>query len=383
MSIFGKISTFFKEKVFPTKKRKQIDNFDIYEDIQDYIEQVCDDVIEEQRKQEESKAEYEIVTSYLTDIQKIDRMLPSDRQRVSDLADDIYQLTKERADYQERSRKISNAQYKIFAENEEQMQEIIQKMKGEEEYYSVVKSNLDRLEGEKGSLLYEKETIDNRQMYVNWLAKVTFIWVIVIIGLLKFMEQIRDIDIKAPILIVISIATLFVSYMIFSIFRNKRRLANLLPKIKRTIRLLNRAKIKYVNTKNALDYSCRKYRVHNSIELEYNWNQYLEELEEERKYRQNTGMLAEYANELVSILEKHNVEDPEIWVHQAIALINDKEMVEIRHSLNTRRQNIRQEIEARDELIKSNLDELKELIDKLSEGKLEAKEYLKSIGMDI
>jgi len=75
MSIFGKISTFFKEKVFPTKKRKQIDNFDIYEDIQDYIEQVCDDVIEEQRKQEESKAEYEIVTSYLTDIQKIDRML--------------------------------------------------------------------------------------------------------------------------------------------------------------------------------------------------------------------------------------------------------------------------------------------------------------------
>jgi len=383
MSIFGKISTFFKEKVFPTKKRKQIDNFDIYEDIQDYIEQVCDDVIEEQRKQEESKAEYEIVTSYLTDIQKIDRMLPSDRQRVSDLADDIYQLTKERADYQERSRKISNAQYKIFAENEEQMQEIIQKMKGEEEYYSVVKSNLDRLEGEKGSLLYEKETIDNRQMYVNWLAKVTFIWVIVIIGLLKFMEQTRDIDIKAPILIVISIATLFVSYMIFSIFRNKRRLANLLPKIKRTIRLLNRAKIKYVNTKNALDYSCRKYRVHNSIELEYNWNQYLEELEEERKYRQNTGMLAEYANELVSILEKHNVEDPEIWVHQAIALINDKEMVEIRHSLNTRRQNIRQEIEARDELIKSNLDELKELIDKLSEGKLEAKEYLKSIGMDI
>ena len=68
-------------------------------------------------------------------------------------------------------------------------------------------------------------------MYVNWLAKVTFIWVIVIIGLLKFMEQTRDIDIKAPILIVISIATLFVSYMIFSIFRNKRRLANLLPKI--------------------------------------------------------------------------------------------------------------------------------------------------------
>lgn len=385
MSIFDKIISFIKGKVFTEQEIKidQADYLDLIDNTQDYIEQVCEGVIGEQKKQEELKLEYEIVTSYLTDIQKIDRMLPDDRDKVESLANDIYQLTKERTDFQGKAKKLTNAQYKVFVKNEDKIPGIIEKLKEDEEYYSIVKSNLDKLEGEKGALLYEKESIDNKQKYINWLAKVTFIWVIVIIGLLKFMEKTRDIEIQTPVLIIVGIATLFVLYMIVALYRNRRKNASLLPRLKRTIRLLNRAKIRFVNKKNALDYLCRKYKVHNSMELEYNWMKYLEEQEEERKYRQNTGMLDSYANELVELLARNKIKDPDIWIHQTLALIEEKEMVEVRHNLNSRRQAIRQEIEERDELIKTRLNELRDLLDKHPESRLEVSEYLKGSGLEI
>ncbi len=37
---------------------------------------------------------------------------------------------------------------------------------------------------------------------------------------------------------------------------------------------MNKIKFKYVNTKNAVDYACEKYHVHNSKELTYIWEQY-------------------------------------------------------------------------------------------------------------
>ena len=45
------------------------------------------------------------------------------------------------------------------------------------------------------------------------------------------------------------------------------------------------------------------------------------------------------------ILRRYEVQDPNIWVHQAVALYDYNEMVEIRHSLIIRRQKLRNQIE--------------------------------------
>jgi hypothetical protein len=48
---------------------------------------------------------------------------------------------------------------------------------------------------------------------------------------------------------------------------------------------------------------------------------------------------------MVSILRKYKLFDPLIWLHQARAIYDPKEMVEVRHALILRRQKIRQQLD--------------------------------------
>ena len=58
-----------------------------------------------------------------------------------------------------------------------------------------------------------------------------------------------------------------------------------------------------------------------------------------------TSSLNSAENDLESILRKLGLSDPHIWFGRVKAFINPKEMVEVRHELNTRRYKLRQQIE--------------------------------------
>ena len=62
--------------------------------------------------------------------------------------------------------------------------------------------------------------------------------------------------------------------------------------------LLNKVKIKFVNTTNALDYSYEKYGVNSSLEMRHIWEKYSYEKEKERRYRKNSQLLAGYEDNL-------------------------------------------------------------------------------------
>ena len=85
----------------------------------------------------------------------------------------------------------------------------------------------------------------------------------------------------------------------------------------------------------------------------------------------------------MDILQKNAIEDPDIWIHQASALVDDKEMVEVRHSLNTRRQKIREELESYEELVSSSVKKLKDLVEKFPESRGEVSDYLNKIGVNL
>lgn len=382
MRIIKKIQLWIR-KLFPKRQEKEelINSFHSYQDRKEYIKEICEQIIQAIKKQEESKLEYEIVTSYLTDIQKIDRLLLEDRKILNKVGHSIYQLTKERKDYQGHVKKLSNRQYRAIMLEEERMPKVIKQMKENERYKNALKRDMEHLEGEKGSLSYEKEGIENRQKYLSWLAKVTCIWIVAILIILLVVGRLKEINIQLPMLITISITFLFVAYILFGIQSNKKRLTMIMPRIAKAIRLLNIMKIKYVNNQNGLTYTYRKYLVHNSTQLEYNWNQYKEEKEKERKYQNNTSELDRHISELVEILEMNDVKDPDIWVHQVIALIDEKEMVEVRHSLNKRRQQLREDIEVQENLKDSGVNRLITLIEMIPESKEEIGNHLKTVGI--
>ena len=56
-------------------------------------------------------------------------------------------------------------------------------------------------------------------------------------------------------------------------------------------------------------------------------------------------MLGRATDQLTVILAGIGMHDAEIWQNQLEALYNPKEMVEVRHNLNVRRQKLREQIE--------------------------------------
>ena len=61
-------------------------------------------------------------------------------------------------------------------------------------------------------------------------------------------------------------------------------------------------------------------------------------------------------------MRKLHIADPDIWIHQAEALVNRKEMVEIRHSLVERRQNLRKQMEYNKDVAVDAQTKLKDMI---------------------
>ncbi len=132
-------------------------------------------------------------------------------------------------------------------------------------------------------------------------------------------------------------------------------------KLNRVIQLTNKVKIKLVNCTNALEYVYEKYQVENYREFSAVWEKYVRTKDEERRYRKSTELLEHYNRTLMAALEDEEVKDAEIWLYQAEALLDEKEMVEVRHHLNIRRQKIRERLEFNNEQLAMCEEELDQI----------------------
>lgn len=111
------------------------------------------------------------------------------------------------------------------------------------------------------------------------------------------------------------------------------------------VSLENHVKIKYVNIKNAVDFTCEKYHVRNAYELQFVYEQYQEEAREKAKFRKTSDELDYYSKALIQHLLKHDMYDARTWLNHANAIIDSRELVELKHDLITRRQRLRARIE--------------------------------------
>lgn len=116
-------------------------------------------------------------------------------------------------------------------------------------------------------------------------------------------------------------------------------------KMNRAISLLNKAKVRYVNIRTSIDYQHLKYGVESAYELNHIWGIYLEMKRERELYRNSSKELHDAETELIAILSDFQLLDPRIWVHRSAALLDEREMVEVRHDLNVRRQKLRKNME--------------------------------------
>ena len=134
----------------------------------------------------------------------------------------------------------------------------------------------------------------------------------------------------------------------------------------RAIQLLNTVKLKYVNITNAIDYCREKFHINSAGEFNRIWEAYLEAVKQREKFEINNDDLRYYNSRLIRMLSVYNLYDVKVWIPQALALADHKEMVEITHNLNERRQKIRMRIEKSVESIKENAEEMDKLVNDLA-----------------
>lgn len=310
-----------------------------------FLRNCCDLINEAKRQRFEAKKEYEVVTSYLADIQKIDLMPEQAKKSVEDMARKIVGLNEERQKMQKIPPKITMAQRLALEPYEDTILEEIRKMEEQENYLQVINSDIRHLESEKASLDFELEDIMDRDESGKKMLKVASVFIIIFLIFLFVLQEMAEKNVQLPFVFTIAFGIIVIAYFYFSNRRNQYDLKVAELKMNRAIMLLNKVKIKYVNCTNLLDYLHEKFHVNNAQELHYHWQEYMRIVEEERRFKKMMDNIDFYTEELVRELKKNGVMDAAIWGYQVEALVDAREMVEVRHRLNVRRQKLRQRID--------------------------------------
>jgi hypothetical protein len=311
----------------------------------DYIRENCDTYLESSRQMEEAKVEYQAVTSYLTDMQKIDMIPLEQRGALEEAASNIISLTGERAKLRNKSSILPDNQYRLFEQYELQIPKEMPEIKKAEEYQVVIEKDISQLEKARIKINNEQEDIIGKQSFLKGIAIVICFAIVFLFTLFAILSYSSKVDYTIPFIMTVIMGMVSVYYIITEARKNQTGIKLVQAKQNRQITLMNKVKIKSVNNQNYLDYTYNKYMVENYEQLQILWTEYLRVREEARKYQKNTASLEFYNNAMIDELKRFDIADAEIWIFQPTAIIDNKEMVEVRHRLNVRRQKLRERID--------------------------------------
>ncbi len=343
----------------------------------DYIQRLCEGIREAKRQCEEIKGEYGKVTSLLKDIQLIDQALPEDKETLLETASAIVELVKERDRRKGRRYKFTDAQRAAFENYEGHAPRDIAHMKEYEDYQIKIKHDLRQLDSEKKLLMEDKRDIIRRQSTLSLVTKVLGV-ILAMFGILMLtILFVYRTDIRVPFLATAVFAFVVLLIIVLEARKNRTDMVLTERKCNKAISLSNRVKIKYVNNTRSIDYLCLKYHVRNGTELEFVYDQYSRAVREWARQREDAFILNEKNELLVQELSKLGVKDCGIWPYQANALVEPKEMVEVRHGLNERRQKLRGQIDYNNGVMQDFIGELEKIRDKRPEYAEEIEEVLK------
>ena len=305
----------------------------------------CEQLVELSRELEETKKEYRMVTDYLTDIQMIEDLPSQEMEKIQETAQNILSLNQKREDYSLKSKRLSDTQFIQLEQLADEMPDNIKRLQANERYQSKIKHDIDCLEGEKSEWTYYSESLILEKKYLK--VGLWAILIIFIIGMsaLFYIQYGLYRQMTNYILFFLLLAAVGGGSCILRLQNDIREQKRAYASINRAITLLNQMKTKYVNVTNAVDYACEKFHVNNSMELNYMWEQYMEEVKEREAAVKNNEDLEYFSKKLVRELKRYRLYDAAIWMHQANALVDKKEMVEVKHYLLVRRQKLRARIE--------------------------------------
>lgn len=310
-----------------------------------YAIDLCDQMIKAAKDIEDTRAEYDLVTSYLTDVQIIEDLTEDERKPIADCAAHVDRLGKERSEFLKTERRLSDTQFAQMQEEEEALPGIIKRLKSNEAYLDTVKRDMSFLEGKKLEWKLVKNDAVRTQRLMRKSACYLFLCYFTLMALAGIISWYMEMDLRLAVTILSLIAVLLGGYILIRYMDAVSDIRKSNVNRNRAISLENHVKIKYVNIKNAVDFTCEKYHVRNAYELSYIYEQYQAEAKEKEKFRETSDELDYYTKALLQYLNRLRMYDAKAWLNHANAIIDSRELVEMKHQLITRRQKLRTRME--------------------------------------
>lgn len=344
-----------------TELNREYINFHDKKQRQDYVGACLERMGEASDKIDELTGEYTVVTGYLQDTEEIDALPKEIRVQIDYDAKKIVSAQRDRNRYLDNKNRMSDDKYERLERMEEEVPDGIKKIKREEDYQVLVKKDLSRLDSEKYAYLYRLDEAENAIANLKGMTGICMGALAICIVMLLVMQFGFEMDTTIGYLIVVAAAAITLTVLFVKYSDASKEITTVETCIAKIVTLQNKVKIRYVNNKHLLDYLYLKYGVTKGSELEELWNKYSEEKNERKKFEKAEEDLVFYKKSLVKNLAKYRIKDPEIWIKQAAALVDPKEMVEIRHELIGRRQALRKQMENNKDIAEKAQEEIRDL----------------------
>lgn len=330
----------------------------------DYVRNCLERMADATRELENLTFEYDMVTSYLKDMEEIEALPPEESEQLKECAKRVSLLQDSKADFMERPHRITDEKYQQIERIVDEVEEGYQKLTDTEEYQELIRQDLSRLDGERHAYIYRKNEVTRVISDTRGMAIICVVALGLCVLLLLLLQFFLDMDTKAGYLVTAAAAALAITLIYVKHVDARRELHRVETGINKIILLQNKVKIRYVNNTNLLDYLYLKYGVSSAQELLDLWENYKIEKEEREKFRKAELDLDYNEQELLQMLKRYQIKDPAIWLHQTEAILDPKEMVEIRHNLIIRRQSLRRRMDYNREVVAAGSQkEIKELVE--------------------
>lgn len=339
-----------------------IDNWNDPKKLEHYILDSCEQIIALTKEIEGEKTEYRIVTSYLTDIQTIEGLPEEMRQSIREAATNIEQLNAARQAYEKTSYHISEEQFMLMEQEEDDIPQTIHRLLDNERYQDKVRRDKNILEAQKNQWEIEREAITGERKILKRASVLLFLLYATLLILLFVLQFMAKMDLTVAFLVLFFVGALGGAIIYFRSLYLQKQMRQATRNENQAISLLNVVCMKYVNVTKAVEYTKDKFGIHNSTELNYVWEQYTSAVREKEKFLRNNDDLEYFNGRLIRLLQRIDLYDRKIWLTQTKALIDDQEMVEIKHNLVKRRQKIRAHMEENRKIVQSERNEIDRLM---------------------
>lgn len=331
------------------------------EERREYLEECLNQMGDATKEIEHLAGEYNLVTTYLTDMEQIEQLPDTEYEKLKGICSRLMLLGEERTSFIERKSKMSDEEYKAMLRREEEVEEGIRKIEEAEHYRTLVKQDLRRLDGEKNAYRYRRNDLENELANLKGMTGIIIGAIIFCFILLLILQLALEFDTKWGYMLAGAMAAIVITVIYFRYTDTARELTRVYMSLNRLVQLHNTVKIRYVNNTSLLEYLYMKYEVESGAQLKKRWDKYLEEKAERIKYRKAEMELDMYEEELLAFLARFNLKYPKRWLNQVAAIIEPREMVEIRHDLIVRRQALRKRMDYNKDIAMKAKEEIMDL----------------------